>query len=77
MNVQLLILFQNREYMTGQISDLSEKLEQAETQLSRAAPSSYAFDTQDRRVEDKLAKAAKDRFEYCLSLCYLARVASP
>lgn len=53
-------LITNREYMTGQISDLSEKLEQAETQLSRTTTSSYAFDSQDRRVEDKLAKAAKD-----------------
>nr|XP_039247602.1 COP9 signalosome complex subunit 5-like [Styela clava] len=53
-------LITNREYMTGQIFDLSEKLEQAETQLSRSSSSIYSFDTHDRRTEDKLAKAAKD-----------------
>ena len=50
-------LLTNAEYMTGQVVDLSEKLEHAETQISRAA-NSYAFDSQ--KSEDKLSKAAKD-----------------
>ncbi|XP_002129245.2 COP9 signalosome complex subunit 5-like [Ciona intestinalis] len=51
-------LLTNAEYMTGQVKDLSEKLEQAETQVNRT--SSYSFEAHERKTEDKLTKAAKD-----------------
>lgn len=45
--------------MSGQINDLSEKLELAESQVNR---SRYLVDTggADRKTEDKLTKACKD-----------------
>jgi len=48
-------LITNADYMTGQIVDIANKLERAETQLSR---SSWNWDTNDQ--EDKLTKASKD-----------------
>ena len=52
-------LLTNAEYMTGQVVDLSNKLEQAETQLNRTG-AVYVVDTSDRKAEDKLTKASKD-----------------
>ena len=52
-------LLTNADYMTGQVLDLSEKLEHAEVQLSRAV-TNYSFDPHDKKTEDKLTKAAKD-----------------
>ncbi|XP_076826088.1 COP9 signalosome complex subunit 5-like [Clavelina lepadiformis] len=52
-------LLTNADYMTGQIVDLSEKLENAETQLNRIG-SMYSFDAHDKKSEDKLSKATKD-----------------
>ena len=52
-------LLTNAEYMTGQVVDLSEKLEHAEAQLNRST-SNYSFDPHDKKSEDKLTKAAKD-----------------
>lgn len=51
-------LLSNAEYTTGQIFDLSEKLEQSESTLNRG----YfpAADTGDKRSEDKLTKATRD-----------------
>lgn len=45
--------------MSGQISDLSEKLELAENQVNR---SRFLVDTGgvDKKSEDKLSKACKD-----------------
>lgn len=69
-SVHFLVLFaaQNADYTTGQVSDLSEKLEQAESSLGRAAlvgsgvvsggAGGPAFE--ERRSEDRLAKAARD-----------------
>merc|ERR1712137_1315786 len=61
-------LLTNSDYTTGQVSDLSEKLEQAESSLGRAAlvgsgvvsggAGRPAFE--ERRSEDRLAKAARD-----------------
>ncbi|XP_045027782.1 COP9 signalosome complex subunit 5-like isoform X2 [Daphnia magna] len=55
----------NADYTTGQVSDLSEKLEQAENSLGRAALVSSGVGVsgssiEDRRSEDRLAKAARD-----------------
>lgn len=44
----------NTEYTTGQIFDLSEKLEQSEASLGRGV------DHIERRTEDKLTKATRD-----------------
>lgn len=56
---------QNADYTTGQVSDLSEKLEQAESSLGRAALVGSGVGVsgssiEDRRSEDRLAKAARD-----------------
>jgi len=49
-------LITNADYLTGQINDLSDKLEQADTSLSRTF-----FEPVDRsKVENKLVKATKD-----------------
>nr|CAG4651018.1 EOG090X078Z [Simocephalus serrulatus]SVE94273.1 EOG090X078Z [Simocephalus serrulatus] len=55
----------NADYTTGQVSDLSEKLEQAESSLGRAALVGSGVGVsgssiEDRRSEDRLAKAARD-----------------
>lgn len=51
---------QNSDYTTGQVFDLSEKLEQSEAQLGRGS-FMLGLDTHDRKSEDKLAKATRDR----------------
>lgn len=49
-------LITNADYLTGQINDLSDKLEQADTSLSRTF-----FEPVDRtKAENKLVKATKD-----------------
>lgn len=55
-----LLPFQNSDYTTGQVFDLSEKLEQSEAQLGRGS-FMLGLDTHDRKSEDKLAKATRDR----------------
>lgn len=52
---------QNSDYTTGQVFDLSEKLEQSEAQLGRGS-FMLGLDTHDRKSEDKLAKATRDRW---------------
>jgi len=54
------MLLQNADYMTGQVEDLSEKLEQSETQLNRSG-TGYTYEAHDKKFEDKLTKATKDR----------------
>lgn len=54
-------LFQNADYTTGQVFDLSEKLEQSEAQLGRGS-FMLGLETHDRKSEDKLAKATRDRY---------------
>eukprot|EP01117_Protostelium_nocturnum_P016139 TRINITY_DN6333_c0_g2_i1.p1 TRINITY_DN6333_c0_g2~~TRINITY_DN6333_c0_g2_i1.p1 ORF type:complete len:339 (+),score=95.49 TRINITY_DN6333_c0_g2_i1:312-1328(+) len=51
-------LLSNRDYTTGQISDLSEKLEQAETQLSHS--SRGAFFAEKKKEDSQLSKLTKD-----------------
>lgn len=55
-----LLDYQNSDYTTGQVFDLSEKLEQSEAQLGRGS-FMLGLDTHDRKSEDKLAKATRDR----------------
>jgi len=50
-------LLTNADYTTGQIFDLSDKLEQSESQLGR---SGVISEQQDKKTEDKLTKATKD-----------------
>nr|CAG4640902.1 EOG090X078Z [Eulimnadia texana] len=50
-------LITNADYTTGQVADLSEKLEQAESSLGR---SFIGIGSEERRSEDRLAKAARD-----------------
>ncbi|KAK7489063.1 hypothetical protein BaRGS_00019724 [Batillaria attramentaria] len=52
-------LLTNADYTTGQIFDLADKLEQSEGQLGRGG-FMLGMDTQEKKSEDKLAKAAKD-----------------
>jgi COP9 signalosome complex subunit 5 len=51
---------QNAEYTTGQIFDLSDKLEQTELQLARGGGFIMSMDPHEKRNEDKLSKATKD-----------------
>lgn len=50
---------QNADYTTGQIFDLSEKLEQSENSLGRSGIMLGA-DPLEKKGEDKLSKATKD-----------------
>ena len=53
------IIFQNADYTTGQVFDLSDKLEQSEAQLGRGG-FILGMDSHEKKSEDKLAKATKD-----------------
>lgn len=53
-------LLTNADYTTGQIFDLSEKLEQSETAIGRGGFIVGAADPIEKRTEDKLLKATKD-----------------
>lgn len=52
-------LLTNSDYTTGQIFDLSDKLEHAESQLQRVG-FVLGLDPHEKRTEDKLSKATKD-----------------
>lgn len=49
---------QNAEYMTRQIFDLSDKLENSETALGRAGL--FGLDPQEKKTEDKLSRVTRD-----------------
>ncbi|CAA7408199.1 unnamed protein product [Spirodela intermedia] len=54
-------LLGNRDYVAGQISDLAEKLEQAENQLSHMRLGSFILASQKKKEEEsQLAKIARD-----------------
>jgi len=53
-------LLTNADYTTGQIFDLSEKLEQSESSLGRPSYLLPGVDPHERKTEDKLSKATKD-----------------
>lgn len=52
-------LLTNADYTTGQIFDLSDKLEQSESQMGRGG-FMLGMDPHEKKTEDKLAKATKD-----------------
>lgn len=52
-------LLTNADYTTGQVFDLSDKLEQSELQLGRGG-FVLGMDPHEKRTEDKLTKATKD-----------------
>lgn len=52
-------LLTNADYTTGQIFDLSDKLEQSESQMGRGG-FMLGIDPHEKKNEDKLAKATKD-----------------
>ncbi|KAF4803164.1 COP9 signalosome complex subunit 5 [Turdus rufiventris] len=64
-------LLTNADYTTGQVFDLSEKLEQSEAQLGRGS-FMLGLETHDKKSEDKLAKATRDSFSEELQLLYTA-----
>jgi COP9 signalosome complex subunit 5 len=53
-------LLTNADYTTGQIFDLSEKLEQSEAAIGRGGFIVGGTDPHEKRTEDKLLKATKD-----------------
>lgn len=53
-------LLTNADYTTGQIFDLSDKLEQSEAALGRGGFMLGGTDPHEKRTEDKLLKATKD-----------------
>ncbi len=56
-----LLFIQNADYTTGQIFDLSEKLEQSENSLGRSSMMlGTGMDSHEKKGEDKLSKATKD-----------------
>lgn len=69
MNISVVAVFlnmsclfvQNADYTTGQVFDLSDKLEQSEAQLGRGG-FMLGIDTSEKKSEDKLAKSTKDGY---------------
>jgi len=53
-------LLSNRDYTAGQISDLSEKLEQAETHLTHSGRMGGYFVPEKKKEESQLSKLTKD-----------------
>ena len=53
------VVLQNADYTTGQVFDLSDKLEQSEAQLGRGG-FILGMDSHEKKSEDKLVKATKD-----------------
>jgi len=53
-------LITNADYVTGQIRDLGEKLEQVEQSVSRGTGFSLGLDPHERKTEEKLGKVTKD-----------------
>jgi len=53
-------LITNADYVTGQIRDLAEKLEQVEQSVSRGTGFSLGLDPHERKTEEKLSKVTKD-----------------
>ena len=52
----------NADYTTGQIFDIADKLEEAESQLGKGSfAGTFDFPDSSKNSEDKLSKACKDR----------------
>uniref|UniRef100_A0A1A9VS83 COP9 signalosome complex subunit 5 n=1 Tax=Glossina austeni TaxID=7395 RepID=A0A1A9VS83_GLOAU len=63
-------LLTNTDYTTGQIFDLSEKLEQSETSLGRGSFLVTGGDVNEKRTEDKLTKATRDSSRTSIELIH-------
>jgi COP9 signalosome complex subunit 5 len=59
-------LYTNREYTAGQISDLAEKLEQAETALAHSGRMGGFFMPEKKKDESQLSKITKDSSKVAL-----------
>jgi len=59
-------LYSNREYTAGQISDLAEKLEQAETQLAHSGRMGGFFVPEKKKDDSQLSKITKDSSKVAL-----------
>jgi COP9 signalosome complex subunit 5 len=60
--VILSFTFKNADYTTGQIFDIADKLEEAESQLGKGNfAGTFDFPDSSKNSEDKLSKACKDR----------------
>jgi COP9 signalosome complex subunit 5 len=52
----------NADYTTGQILDIADKLEEAESQLGKGSfAGTFDFPDNTKVTEDKLSKVCKDR----------------
>jgi len=60
------VLLANRDYTAGQIGDLAEKLEQAETQLAHSGRMGGYFMPEKKKDESQLSKLAKDSSKVAL-----------
>jgi len=60
------VLLTNRDYTAGQISDLAEKLEQAETQLAHSGRMGGYFMPDKKKDESQLSKLTKDSSKVAL-----------
>jgi COP9 signalosome complex subunit 5 len=61
--------FQNRDYTTGRIGDLSEKLEQAETQLAHSGRIGTYLMHEKKKEESQLSKIMKDSCKVSIDQC--------
>jgi len=59
-------IFTNRDYIAGAINDLSEKLEQAETQLAHSGRMGGYFLPEKKKEESQLAKISRDSIKTTL-----------
>jgi len=59
-------LYTNRDYTAGQISDLAEKLEQAETQLAHSGRMGGFFVPEKKKDDSQLSKITKDSSKVAL-----------
>jgi len=59
-------VFTNRDYIAGAINDLSEKLEQAETQLAHSGRVGGYFLPEKKKEESQLTKIARDSIKTTL-----------
>jgi len=59
-------LLTNRDYTAGQISDLAEKLEQAETALSHSGRMGGFFMAEKKKEESQISKLSKDSSKVAL-----------
>jgi len=59
-------IFTNRDYIAGAINDLSEKLEQAESQLAHSGRMGGYFLPEKKKEESQLTKISRDSIKTTL-----------